>query len=69
MAADLLDARPAKSLLALAAEADGNPLLLVELLAGLQEEGRVQIDQGSAELVPGELPRRLRGVVYRWWQG
>jgi DNA-binding CsgD family transcriptional regulator len=69
VAADLLDARPAKSLLALAAEADGNPLLLVELLAGLQEEGRVQIDQGSAELVPGELPRRLRGVVYRWVAG
>ena len=44
-------------------------MLLVELLAGLQEEGRVQIDQGSAELVPGELPRRLRGVVYRWVAG
>ena len=69
VAADLLDARPGKSLLALAAEAEGNPLLLVELLAGLQEEGRVQIDQGSAELVPGELPRRLRGVVYRWVAG
>ena len=69
VAADLLGASPGKSLLALAAGAGGNPLLLVELLAGLQEEGRVQIDQGSAELVPGELPRRLRGVVHRWVAG
>ena len=69
VAADLLGASPGKSLLALAAGAEGNPLLLVELLAGLQEEGRVQIDRGSAELVPGELPRRLRGVVYRWVAG
>src|ERR1700722_6738815 len=38
VAADLLDARPGKSLLALAAEAERNPVLLVELLAALQEE-------------------------------
>src|SRR3984957_10236472 len=69
VAADLLGASPGKSLLALAAGAEGNALLLVELLAGLQEEGRVQIDQSSAELVPGELPRRLRGVVHRWVAG
>ena len=34
MAADLLGASPGKSLLALAAEAEGNPLLLVELWLG-----------------------------------
>ena len=39
VAADLLGASPGKSLLALAAGTEGNPLLLVELLAGLQEEG------------------------------
>ena len=43
VAADLLGPSPGKSLLALAAGAEGNPLLLVELLAGLQEEGRVQV--------------------------
>jgi DNA-binding CsgD family transcriptional regulator len=66
---DMLGASPGKSLLALAAGAEGNPLLLVELLTGLQEEGRIQIEQGCADLLPGELPRRLRGVVHRWVAG
>lgn len=69
VAADTIGATPARSLLALAAGAEGNPLLLVELLAGLREEGRVQIERGTAVLLPGELPRRLRGVVHRWVAG
>lgn len=66
MVADELGAVPGHELLALAAGAEGNPLLLAELLAGLREEGGIQIEGSSARLVSGHLPQRLRCVVSRW---
>src|SRR5260370_32820513 len=66
MAADSLGAALDRRLLALVAEAGGNPLLLAELLAGLADEGGIRIDGGLACLVSGRLPQRLQTAVRRW---
>ena len=57
--ADHLEAAGEPALLELAAHARGNPFLLVELLEGLREEGRVQVDDGLARVIGDELPRRM----------
>ena len=57
--ADRLQAAGEPALLELAAHARGNPFLLVELLEGLREEGRVRVDDGLARVRGDELPRRL----------
>ena len=41
------------------AEADGSPFLVVEMLLGLQEEERIRVVDGRAELIDGRLPRRV----------
>ena len=57
--ADTVGAEPAAGLLALAAGTSGVPFLLVELLAGLNEENRLRVKDGRAEVVGQGLPRRL----------
>lgn len=47
------------ALAALADRAQGNPFLLVELLRGLGEEGRLQVVEGRATVAGDGLPRRL----------
>ncbi|WP_214415309.1 BREX system ATP-binding domain-containing protein [Sphaerisporangium fuscum] len=59
VAADVLGAAPQPDVLALAAGAGGNPLLLTELLTGLREEGSVEAREGRAHLLSGEPPRRV----------
>src|SRR5882724_8982513 len=59
LAADLLAAQPDQSILKQLAEADGSPFLLVETLLGLQEEERIRVVDGRAELIDGGLPRRV----------
>jgi DNA-binding CsgD family transcriptional regulator/tetratricopeptide (TPR) repeat protein len=59
LAADILAAQPDQSLLKQLKEADGSPFLVVETLLGLQEEGRVRVMDGRAELIDGRLPRRV----------
>ena len=59
LAADILAAQPDQSILNQLKEADGSPFLVVETLLGLQEEERVRIVDGRAELVDGRLPRRV----------
>ncbi len=60
VAADTFGAQPDRALLDIAASARGNPFLLVELLAGLQEEQLVRVEAGRAELVALRIPRRAR---------
>src|SRR5256712_2939675 len=60
VAADILAAQPDQSILKQLAEADGSPFLVVETLLGLQEEERVRIVDGRAELIDGRLPRRVQ---------
>ncbi|MFF0578196.1 helix-turn-helix transcriptional regulator [Streptosporangium saharense] len=68
VAADTLGALPDEELTALAAQAGGNPFLLVELLTGLCEEDAVKVEGGLARLtgaVPPALPRRVHTAVRR----
>ncbi|WP_308199009.1 LuxR C-terminal-related transcriptional regulator [Saccharothrix sp. S26] len=64
MVTDLVDATPHPDLLAFTAGAGGNPRLVVELVAGLREEGRLDVVDGVARPRGGWLPRRV-GVVVR----
>jgi DNA-binding CsgD family transcriptional regulator/tetratricopeptide (TPR) repeat protein len=59
LATDLLAARPDQSILDQLAQGDGNPFLLVETLLGLQEENRIRLVDGHAELIDSQLPRRV----------
>jgi DNA-binding CsgD family transcriptional regulator/tetratricopeptide (TPR) repeat protein len=61
--ADILGASPSKELVTLAAGAAGNPLLLTELMLGLQEESAIQVSDGTAVLVSSGLPQRLRTIA------
>ncbi|HEV7751253.1 MAG TPA: AAA family ATPase [Baekduia sp.] len=56
---DLLEVGAAPALLELATRAQGNPSLLVQLVEGLREDGRLGIERGRAVAVGDELPRRL----------
>ena len=55
----MLAAQPDQSILKQLAEADGSPFLVVETLLGLQEEERIRVVDGRAELIDGQLPRRV----------
>jgi DNA-binding CsgD family transcriptional regulator len=59
LAADILAAQPDQSILKQLAEADGSPFLVVETLLGLQEEERIRVVDGRAELIDSRLPRRF----------
>jgi DNA-binding CsgD family transcriptional regulator len=48
-----------ESLLSLAVKAQGNPFLVMELVGGLHEEGRLEISGGRAVATGVTLPRRL----------
>ncbi len=60
LAAEVLRAEPGEAVLDLIREAHGSPFLLVEMLLGLWEEGRIRVAGGQAELVDGRLPDRVR---------
>ncbi|MDQ1457293.1 MAG: hypothetical protein QOH28_2913 [Actinomycetota bacterium] len=60
LAADVLAARPDHWILDQLAAADGNPFIAVEILLGLEEEDRIRIVDGRAELLDGRLPRRVQ---------
>jgi DNA-binding CsgD family transcriptional regulator len=60
IATDVLDASPEESILEQLAEADGNPFLVVETLLGLQEENRIRLVDGRAELTDKKHPRRVQ---------
>jgi DNA-binding CsgD family transcriptional regulator len=59
LAADMLGAPPDQSILAQLAAADGSPFLVVETMLGLQEEGRIRVLDGRANVLDGDLPRRV----------
>jgi DNA-binding CsgD family transcriptional regulator len=56
---DAVRARPDASLLTLADKAHGNPFLLMELLGGLHEDGRLDVSGGRAAATGSALPCRL----------
>ncbi|WP_433250025.1 LuxR C-terminal-related transcriptional regulator [Actinomadura nitritigenes] len=66
---DTLGARPDPELLRLAGQANGNALLLVELVEGLLAEDGMTVVRGCAELAaswpPERLPERIHTLVQR----
>src|SRR5712691_2784334 len=60
LAAEILEAQPDQSILKQLAEAGGSPFLVVETLLGLQEEERIRVVDGRAELIDNRLPRRVQ---------
>jgi DNA-binding CsgD family transcriptional regulator len=59
LATDMLAARPDHSILEQLAAAEGSPFIVVETLLGLQEEHGIRVVDGLAELIDGQLPRRV----------
>jgi DNA-binding CsgD family transcriptional regulator/tetratricopeptide (TPR) repeat protein len=59
LATDMLAARPDASILEQLAAAEGSPFILVETLLGLQDEDRIRVVDGRAELIDGDVPRRV----------
>ena len=59
LAAEILGAQPDQSILKQLADADGSPFLVVETLLGLQEEERIRVVDGRAQLIDSRLPRRV----------
>jgi DNA-binding CsgD family transcriptional regulator/tetratricopeptide (TPR) repeat protein len=59
LATDMLAARPDHSILEQLAAAEGSPFIVVETLLGLQEEDGIRVVDGLAELIDGQLPRRV----------
>ncbi|MDP9270359.1 MAG: AAA family ATPase, partial [Chloroflexota bacterium] len=60
LAAELLGGEPDEHVLDLVEQAAGSPYLLVETLLGLQEEDRIRVVDGRAEVLDGRLPDRVR---------
>jgi DNA-binding CsgD family transcriptional regulator/tetratricopeptide (TPR) repeat protein len=60
LAADVLGGEPDERVLDLVEQAAGSPFLLVETLLGLQEEDRIRVVDGRAEVLDGRLPDRVR---------
>jgi DNA-binding CsgD family transcriptional regulator len=66
---DAFGAPPDAGLRALAAQAAGNPALLVELATGLREDDAVRVTDGQAVLAAGRLPPRMHRVARRRLDG
>ncbi|MPY63368.1 helix-turn-helix transcriptional regulator [Streptomyces spongiae] len=60
---DLIGVDPREGLLDVANCAGGNPRLVVQLVRGLLEEGRVGPEGELVRLTPGQLPLRVRTAV------
>ncbi|MFD7135333.1 ATP-binding protein [Streptomyces sp. NPDC059894] len=60
---DLLRAPAGADVLEVAERAEGRPLLLVELIHGLQEEGSIVVDGDTARLVARKIPLRFRESI------
>ncbi|MFD8565507.1 AAA family ATPase [Streptomyces sp. NPDC059639] len=61
--ADLLSITPGADVLEAARGAEGRPLLIVELVRGLWEEGLIATEGDTARLVGGRVPLRFRDSV------
>ncbi len=59
----LVGAEPGATLVALAEQTHGNPFLLLELVRGLREDGRLHVEDGRAEVVGDHPSRRFTSVV------
>lgn len=65
LAADLLKGEPDGTVMAAVRRAQGMPQLIVELLQGLREDGRVTVRGGVASTAGEAIPRRFHALVRR----
>jgi DNA-binding CsgD family transcriptional regulator len=65
VAADVLGAPAGGDLLRTLANVQGNPFLIVDLLAGLREESLVSVVDGRARLMQNRVPHRLEDSMRR----
>ena len=65
VAADVLGAPAGGDLLRTLADGQGNPFLVVDLLAGLREENLVRVVDGRARLAENRVPHRLEDSMRR----
>jgi len=65
VAADVLGAPVGGDLLRTLADVQGNPFLIVDLLAGLREENLVSVADGRARLMENRVPHRLEDSMRR----
>jgi DNA-binding CsgD family transcriptional regulator/tetratricopeptide (TPR) repeat protein len=65
LASDRLGAPPGRQLTAHLARAGGNPLFILELLAGLRDSGDVRVRDGFADAVAPLVPDGLRKAILR----
>ena len=65
VAADVLGAPAGGDLLRTLADVQGNPFLVVDLLAGLREENLVRVVDGRARLAENRVPHRLEDSMRR----
>jgi DNA-binding CsgD family transcriptional regulator/tetratricopeptide (TPR) repeat protein len=63
VAADVLSARVDDTVLRLTTMAHGSPFLVLELLNGLGEENRLEIDRGLARAIGSAIPQRLAATM------
>lgn len=65
VAADMLGAPAAGDLLRILGDVQGNPFLMVDLLAGLREDRLIAVTDGRAHLVENRVPHRLEDSMRR----
>jgi DNA-binding CsgD family transcriptional regulator/tetratricopeptide (TPR) repeat protein len=65
LAADVLGAPAGGDLLRTLADVQGNPFLIVDLLAGLREENLVRVVDGRAKMAGNRVPHRLEDSMRR----
>jgi DNA-binding CsgD family transcriptional regulator len=65
MIQDVLRAKADESLLTLAARADGNPYIAMEMVGGLEEEGRLDFIDGRVVATGTDLPHRMTSCMRR----
>ena len=63
LVADIVQAEPTTELMQFARRAGGSPVLLVELLRGLVDEGLVRVSAGRAELAEVRVPQRVCDIA------
>ena len=65
LVAEMIDAEPARDLLAEVAGAAGNPLFVIELLKSIRSEGALATPNGDADAMAATLPPPLRLTILR----
>lgn len=66
LATELLGAQPDADLISMVQGTGGNPLLIVELVRGLREEGNLALLGEQARLTDVRIPQRIREIASRW---